>query len=291
VSDSKQSKIKSVGHTPLFVGLGLLLIIIGFAYFTPIPSNWQQNVFVTVLALSAAGVAAIIPGFIEVEYKGFLRAGGAIAVFCIVYFFKPQTPITEQSISLTILVHGPDGRQDIILENRGYLIIDLIDDRRKIRIGENGRTFLGGIPATLRNQKISIGLDEPGFELVDVQKEYSIENKPIYVEIKKVDQLSSSKPEIKKTNNPKNLNVPTNKCSIIGIIKDKYSDRTISKARITLICDSVFRTESDSEGYFSISVPGKLKGERCMIRAESAGKSKELYIPICDPNLIELKIE
>ena len=88
--DEKQPESNPGGNTkmPLIVGIALLALVAAAAYFIPFPSSWQKGILLTVLALAAAGIAAIIPGFIEIEHKGLLRAGGAIAVFCIVYFFK-----------------------------------------------------------------------------------------------------------------------------------------------------------------------------------------------------------
>src|SRR5712692_5357817 len=65
--------------------IALLILAIAF----PNPTPFQYTVFRIVLALSAAGVAAIIPGFIEIRMKQLIQAGGAIAVFVIVYFFSP----------------------------------------------------------------------------------------------------------------------------------------------------------------------------------------------------------
>jgi hypothetical protein len=42
-----------------------------------------------VLALAAAGIGAVIPGMIDVDIHPAIRAGGAIALFVIVYWFKP----------------------------------------------------------------------------------------------------------------------------------------------------------------------------------------------------------
>ena len=55
----------------------------------PNPSPFQFFVFRIVLALAAAGVAAMIPGFLEVKFGKWLRATGAIAVFAIVYLVNP----------------------------------------------------------------------------------------------------------------------------------------------------------------------------------------------------------
>ena len=67
------------------------LIILAIKF--PDPTPFQYNIFRIVLSLAASGVATTIPGFINIEVNpttGFLiRAGGAIAVFVIVFFFNP----------------------------------------------------------------------------------------------------------------------------------------------------------------------------------------------------------
>ncbi len=58
--------------------------------------NAQQYAIVkTVLALAASGIAGVFTGFIEIEgriSKVAVRAGGALAVFVIVFFFTPKQP-------------------------------------------------------------------------------------------------------------------------------------------------------------------------------------------------------
>lgn len=63
------------------------ILIVAIVIDTPTPL--QEFVFRVVISLAAAGIAAVIPGFINVDVNGFLRAGGAIAVFVIVYFTNP----------------------------------------------------------------------------------------------------------------------------------------------------------------------------------------------------------
>jgi len=41
------------------------------------------------LALGAAGIGASVPGFLEVAVSSGIRAGGAVAIFVIVYWFNP----------------------------------------------------------------------------------------------------------------------------------------------------------------------------------------------------------
>jgi hypothetical protein len=60
----------------------------------PKPYPFQYQVFRIVLALAAAGFVSMTPGFIEVRISTFLRAGGALAVFAIVYFYNPASLVT-----------------------------------------------------------------------------------------------------------------------------------------------------------------------------------------------------
>lgn len=79
----------------LAFGFGLVFIItaLTLAVRVPSPTSFQYAVFRIVLALAAAGVAAMIPGFINLDVTSgavvAIRAGGALAVFAIVFFFKP----------------------------------------------------------------------------------------------------------------------------------------------------------------------------------------------------------
>ncbi|WP_286262039.1 hypothetical protein [Thalassotalea atypica] len=70
-------------------GVTFVLAILAAAIFIPKPEPFQYEVFKIVLALATAGVAAFIPGFISVKVGDWVRAGGAIAVFVIVFFFSP----------------------------------------------------------------------------------------------------------------------------------------------------------------------------------------------------------
>ncbi|KWS33230.1 hypothetical protein [Pseudomonas syringae] len=70
-------------------GVAFVSIMILIALFVSQPSPFQYFVFRTVLALAGAGVGARLPGFIGVKVKGFLRAGGALALFALVYFWNP----------------------------------------------------------------------------------------------------------------------------------------------------------------------------------------------------------
>ena len=70
-------------------GVVFVVVLLAVAFFVPNPTAFQYTVFRIVLALAAAGVAAMIPGFLAVNISTWLRAGGALAIFVIVYFYAP----------------------------------------------------------------------------------------------------------------------------------------------------------------------------------------------------------
>jgi protein O-GlcNAc transferase len=99
-------KIAGFAFGVMFVA-ALLVLAIAF----PQPTSFQYDVFRIVLAIACAGVAAVIPGFLAVsmDAKGLvIRAGGALAVFVLVYFFSParlvsstSSPVSQSNITAT----------------------------------------------------------------------------------------------------------------------------------------------------------------------------------------------
>jgi hypothetical protein len=73
-------------------GLTFVIVLLLVALAVPNPTDFQLFVFRIVLALAAAGVAALIPGFLNIESKTALyavRAGGALGVFLLIYLVNP----------------------------------------------------------------------------------------------------------------------------------------------------------------------------------------------------------
>ena len=107
--------------------IGLLVLAILFSK----PTDFQYMVFRIVLALAAAGVAAFIPGFIEVDVKNWVRAGGAIAVFIIVYFFSPANLVTQAIESRKNLIEQQNKeRQALEIQNKD--LKDQLESRKNL---------------------------------------------------------------------------------------------------------------------------------------------------------------
>lgn len=66
------------------VTLFILAVIVIEKCFLP----GQFKIIQFILAISLAGLAAGVPGFLEVEYKGWLRAGGGLGVFVLIYLVE-----------------------------------------------------------------------------------------------------------------------------------------------------------------------------------------------------------
>ena len=87
-------------------GIAFAVTMLVMAVRFPRPTPFQTFVFRSVLALSAGSMAAAIPGFLEVEANltGFgVRAGGALAVFVLVYKLNSANLQTASDTSLSAL--------------------------------------------------------------------------------------------------------------------------------------------------------------------------------------------
>lgn len=83
-------------------GCAFLIAILAIAFYKPNPTAFEYTIYRIVIALAAAGVGAIIPGFLNIRFKSWLRAGGAVALFIVVYFFAPATMNTVEEAAVAI---------------------------------------------------------------------------------------------------------------------------------------------------------------------------------------------
>ncbi|MEL7341014.1 MAG: hypothetical protein AAGM67_11040, partial [Bacteroidota bacterium] len=111
---------------------------------------------------------------------------------------KPDDP----SLQLTVYVHGSKGRQDIILESQGEIVLDFGNRRETRQIGEDGRTNFSEIDSRFLNDTIGLHVVAEGFEVAKPKAVYVYNGKPIYVEMKAVSQAQTP---IADNPTPKNL--------------------------------------------------------------------------------------
>lgn len=96
-------------------GVVFVCVMLGVALFLPYPSEFQYFTFRVVLALAAGGVAAMLPGFVQIDIPVGVRGGGALAAFVAVYFLNPA------ALSLGAAPTGADGLFVKELEQDGAL--------------------------------------------------------------------------------------------------------------------------------------------------------------------------
>lgn len=123
-------------------GLLLILLIITLVVQFPESNNTQYEFFRTVLAIASGAFAATISGFLNIEYKGIIQAGGGLGVLVMVYFFPPAG--TEpQNIDLTIFIESTSG--ETILRNKGQLQLKFGNEKRAVDIGDEGSAVFKNI--------------------------------------------------------------------------------------------------------------------------------------------------
>ncbi|MFT4012762.1 MAG: hypothetical protein QM682_05035 [Paracoccus sp. (in: a-proteobacteria)] len=98
-------------------GLVMIGALIWIAIIVPNPTDFQYTVFRIVLGISGAALAALIPGFIDLRYKNVIRAGGAMAVLVIIYFFPVASPTSSSSANGDCNVIGESRNNNINCNN------------------------------------------------------------------------------------------------------------------------------------------------------------------------------
>jgi hypothetical protein len=92
--EKKAKNYMSMNKVMSFVfGVSFIIVMLLIALLKPEPSEFQYKVFRAVLALACGGIGAVIPGILEVKVSKAIKAGGAIAIFVIVYFWNPAKMI------------------------------------------------------------------------------------------------------------------------------------------------------------------------------------------------------
>src|SRR3989442_5403866 len=98
--------------TPEFIvafvfGCVFVAALLLIAVLIPNPTNQQMFIFRVVLALAAAGVGAVIPGFLTIQgeaLKVTIQAGGALALFVLIFLINPRSLIANPAKST---LHSP----------------------------------------------------------------------------------------------------------------------------------------------------------------------------------------
>ncbi|MGA9567021.1 MAG: hypothetical protein WBS19_15980 [Candidatus Korobacteraceae bacterium] len=103
-------------------GVVFIATMLAIAHLVPNPTPTQWFMFRVVLALAAGGIAAVIPGLIAVNASKYVRAGGAIAVFLLVYWFNPPRPVVGE-MPRTSITQTTSGQNSPAVVSKGDVTI------------------------------------------------------------------------------------------------------------------------------------------------------------------------
>ena len=101
----------------VILGVVFLVISLIIAITMPEPTQYQYVVFRTTLALSVSGIAILIPGILNIKVGKFITAGGALAVFVLIYLYNPAElvmKISPYQIDQSELLKQRDTAKEII---------------------------------------------------------------------------------------------------------------------------------------------------------------------------------
>lgn len=76
-------------------GVTFLTTMLVIAILIPRPTDPQMLIFRIVASVAVAGIGAVIPGFLIVNIPPYVRAGGALALFVIVYMINPPALVSD----------------------------------------------------------------------------------------------------------------------------------------------------------------------------------------------------
>jgi len=90
----------------------------------------------------------------------------------------------SEPFSVTVLVHGKEGRDQLILKKQGKVILDIGGDRKEEAINEQGQATFIGLPGKYQGDTalISVAHSQPYFP-IDRDKKYKLTEKVIYLPI------------------------------------------------------------------------------------------------------------
>jgi hypothetical protein len=176
------------------------------------------------------------------QFGGALELGGPIVGFLLVVWIGIKLP-DRGPFNLTVFVHGPGGKNDIVLRNHGAVLLDLGGNRAKKPILEDGGAMFAGIPPSYRNQLVTVGIEDADYELVD-GGERKLGETSLYLEVRR-------KP-----------------IRIVGNVVDEEG-KAVQSAEVTVV--GVRPATTDPSGNFELVVPPERARDDLMLQVSSDG--------------------
>lgn len=184
----------SNSYVPLIVGSISLLLLLGIILFVPCPTSPQYIIFRIVLALGAAGVASVLPGFFKFG-NTLITAGGALAVFALVYLIDPVKSVATDEcgnnpFTQTVFLQSESGESPKGIQG-GQLVLFLDNDPRDRAIGERGEVVFNGVPGRFKMEAIPVRfeLEAKGFLLARPDSTYVLNGGTLRIPVQRDSSL------------------------------------------------------------------------------------------------------
>ncbi len=165
MNQNENQKNGNSKHLPIGVGIGLLLIVISLTFFIKHLTGEQFLFLRMILPIALAAIAVIIPGYIEIAYKGLVRIFGPIAIFAVTYFYNPvgiepfEYTIQIQKNSSKISNSYPSNENDEI-----EILLD--NEWKSSKITKNEDVDFKNIPYNFKGKDIKVRLQSNYWKLV-----------------------------------------------------------------------------------------------------------------------------
>ncbi len=188
--------------------VGSLLLAIGFIFWAPRLTDYgiTTKIYYVLLIPLAMSSAAFLFGamrsyarYVGKNSFGRLELAGPVVIFGLVVLGGLYLTQPEDTFVLTIRVHGPGGKSDII--STGSVTIDLGTQRTTHKINESGEVLLTDIPTRLLNREIEVLPNVAGYQRIDAQWPKPIPtDRVIYLELKPIPPSSTLRGTVTDTN-------------------------------------------------------------------------------------------
>jgi hypothetical protein len=174
-----------------FVGALAILVLMLYQAERLVRLGLIGNLYYVVLVPLGLCVAAFLFGTLKSRavyrgqaLQGNLALGGPIVGFLSVvllgFFLVPNA----RPFNVTVFVHGEAGVNDLVLRNRGEVMLDLGGDRRRAKIGDEGQAYFAGIPSNFHGQSVKVLLQADGVEPANAAATILLDREDLYLAVK-----------------------------------------------------------------------------------------------------------
>jgi hypothetical protein len=234
-----------------FIASGILVLMVFLAVlFDKCPSPGQLLVYRIMLSIGAAGLAAALPGFIELKINGLVTAGGAMAIFYVVYSIEPAAMVVnDHCLSFTVVAHveQPNGEVSPFTNQAAGLLVGehRLDPKA---INANGEVIFDNIPPRYRGDTIRLKPVNPRFRVVSQSRMRADADR----ELTEISFLVE-----------------------VGQDSTRVSGSVVTGNRVlegaTVIFDNKYQSKTQETGTYHITLPVK-EGATCAVRIVYRGK-------------------